>query len=67
MFFPHCIKLNMQIIRGDTHHLVLRLHVTGISPPKRILNQIELLSYLYTKVSGQNKSTLVQQAEKKHE
>ena len=57
----------MQIIRDGAHHLVLRLHVSGISPPKRILNQRELLSYLYAKVSGQNKRTLVKQAEKKHE
>ena len=67
MLLRHCIKLNMQIIRDGGHHLVLRLHVSGISPPKSILNQRELLSYLYTKVSGQNKRTLVKQVEKKQE
>ena len=65
------IKLNMQIIRDGAHHhahyLVLTLHVSGISPPRKVLNQRELLSYLQVKVSGQNKRTLVQQAEKKHE
>ena len=67
----HCVKLNMQIIRDGAHHhahyLVLTLHVSGISPPRKVLNQRELLSYLQVKVSGQNKRTLVQQAEKKHE
>ena len=52
MFLPHCLKLNMQMMKDDAHNLVPRMHVSEISPPKMILNQRELLGYLYAKVSG---------------
>ena len=67
MFLPHCLKLNMQMMKDDAHNLVPRMHVSEISPPKMILNQRELLGYLYAKVSGWNKRILVKQAEEKHE
>ena len=38
-----------------------------ISPPKRIFNKRELLSYFHVKVSGQKNRTLVLQGQQKHE